>query len=233
MKQATQTPKERPVLFVFLILLCPAILSGALVLLRAEITNTAAILAIAYICRLLSLLVGFFGLGCAFRAANRGEALRGIAYLGVASASYGIMQLVAAVREIFCFANYPDYLADAIIGNLGAAIGNVFFFFLPYFLVYFVLYLIYFRGRAQETGELPFLSFRSRRAAAGMVATIALFLYQFIPQLFNTLSALLDEFGPTMTRTDIFYFVADYGFLILSMLVGYATLNIVQGYAEE
>ncbi len=236
MKQTNQipnTPSERPLLLTFLILLCPAILCGALVLLRAELTNSAVILAIAYICRLLSLLVGFFGLGCAFRAANRGELLRGVAYLAVSAASYGVMQLIAAVREILYFVGYPDYLTDAIIINLGAALGNVFTYFLPYFVVYVIMYLAFFHKKAALTGELPFFSLRDRRALAGLLATAALFFYQFILQLINTLSVFLDEFGPTMTQIDVFYIVADYAFLLLSMLVGYATLNIVQGHIEE
>ena len=235
MKQANlpDVPRMRPALLIFLILFCPAIVCGALVLLRAELTNSGAILAIAYICRLLALLVGFFGLGCAFRAANRGDFFRGFSYLGAASAAYGVMQLVAAGREIVYYIGYPDYLGEAILSNLGAAVGNILVFFLLYAVIYAVFALIFFHKKATVAGELPFFSLRDRRACAGLAATLALFLYQFIPQLINTLSAFLDEFGPTMTSTDIFYIVADYGFLLLSMLAGYATLNIVQGYIEE
>ena len=82
-------------------------------------------------------------------------------------------------------------------------------------------------------GELPFFSRRDRRTLAAALATALLFLYQFIPQLLDTLSTIMDEFGPAFTQADLLYTLLNSAFLILSMLLGYMTLGIVQGYEKE
>lgn len=217
----------------FLVALCPAILCGALVLLRAELKSEGAILAISYICRLLTLLVGFFGLGCALRAANRAELKSAALYLLATSGAYLVTQAIAAVREVFYFIDYPDYLIAAILENIGAAIANALLFFLLHLAVLLIVHYRHFRGKAAVTGELALFSRTDRRARAGALATLLLFLYQFVPQLISTVSAFVDEFGPSFTSSDLFYIAADYLFLFLSMLIGYVSLGIVQGYVEE
>lgn len=234
MKDNTKKPKgDGRASLCFLVALCPAILCGALVLLRAELKNEGAILAISYICRLLTLLVGFFGLGCALRAANRAALKSAALYLLATSGAYLVTQVIAAVREVFYFTEYPDYLASVIFENVGAAIANALLFFLLHLAVLLIVYYRHFRGKAVLSGEYPLFSRRDRRAKAGALATLLLFLYQFIPQIINTVSAFVDEFGPTFTNSDLFYIVADYIFLFLSMLIGYVSLGIVQGYVEE
>lgn len=233
MNKTKKTLDERPILYTFLILLIPSLLNGALVLLRAELTDATAILALFYICRLLSLLVGFFGLGCALRACNRGILRSAILYLLVSAGAYGITQLIAAVREILYFVGYEDYLSYALINHLGSALANTILFFLLHGALLILCYFAFFRGKAPLVGELPLFSRRDRRATAAGVATLLLFLYQFIPQLIETIAMFLDEFGPTITQTDIFLIVLGYLFLFLSMFIGYFLLSLVQGYEKQ
>lgn len=233
MDKMKRTRGDSRVFLCFLVALCPAILCGALVLLRAELKAEGAILAISYICRLLTLLVGFFGLGCALRAANRADVKRAVIYLLVTGGAYLITQITAAVREIFYYTDYPDYLVLAAFENVGAAIANALLFFLLHLAVLLIVYFVCFRGKAAAAGELALFSRTDRRAKAGALATLLLFLYQFVPQLINTLSSFLDEFGPSFTSADLFYIIADYLFLFLSMLIGYVALGILQGYVEE
>lgn len=233
-KHSQKRLSERPLLYAFLVALGPALLCGGLSLLRATLTSAPLVLAISYVCRFLTLLVGFFGLGCALRAANRGAWKYGLLHLAVASGAYAVIQAIAATREIIYINSlYPDDLAYTLFTNIGAALANVIGSFALFAAIYFVAYLAFFRGKRPVTGELPFFSRRDRRTLAAALSTLLLFLYQFIPQLINTLSTLFDEFGPTFTHSDLFYVLLDAAFLILSMLLGYTVLGIVQGHTEE
>ena len=225
---------EHPVLLCFLVALCPALLCSGLALLRSALENDAVILALSYVCRFLTLIIGFFGLGCSLRAACRADMKRATVYLAVSAAAYAVTQAIVSVPEILYINSiYPDDLGYTIFTNIAAALGNAIGFFLLFFAILFIAYLSLLRGKKLPTGELPFFSRRDRRTLAAALATLLLFLYQFIPQLINTLADLIDEFGPTFTQADIFYLVLEAAFLICSMLLGYITLGIVQGYVKE
>lgn len=233
-KHSQKTLSEHPFLYAFTVALAPALVCGGLSLLRATLTSAPLVLAVSYVCRFLNLLVGFLGLGCALRAANRGAWGRGLLHLAVASGAYAVIQAIATVREIiYINSRYPDDLAYTLFTNIGAALANVAVFFLLFAVIFSVSYLAFFRGKRPQQGDLPFFSRRDRRTLAAALSTLLLFLYQFIPQLISTLSTLFDEFGPTFTRSDLFYVLLDAAFLVLSMLLGYTVLGIVQGHTEE
>ena len=219
----------RPRACVYLAILAIALLTGGLLVVRSISENTAVILLLNYLCKLLTLLIGILGLGLAFFAAARRAHSSAAAALAVSTAGYAIPQTVGAVCTAIAYMEYDFGVTLGIM--LGTAFANTLLQLGLYVAVFFFAYLLILR-RGEVTSAPLLFSRRDPYTGVNLLAVSVLFVYQLAGQIYETVIFVLD-YAPNIYPSEIATMVFDFVFLVITMILSFVVLYAVELFAHE
>ena len=221
--------KQRsPFLPLFAVLLAMAVLNGALVLVRAEMTSTTAILVLYYACSLLSLFGTMIFLGAALFYLSRQMAGISCRILLLGEVISLIPLLAAAVRTAF---DYPDYFTDTLVTEILMALGNTILMMGIHLALLLLSHLLYFR-KAPAFG-MPRISLRhTRQGLANFTVVSVLFVYQIVAETITTVD-FVTTYWPNVYRNEIASIVFSYIYIVISLLLGYFIQYLTQAFLYE
>lgn len=217
-------PRKKHKTFSLVLLLLGA-LSGALSVARYLFPVGTFSLIVYYLCQLLTLFIGFLGLGAGFFFLAHRAYRTAARYPALAGAGLFLSLLIAGVTESF---NYIDYgFGDALVIQIGAAIINTGIYMLLYYAILLIAYLLFFRNVPKKHGAIAF--FHGRIAAAGALMAGILLLTKLPGEIADTLD-FVDVYWPNIASSEIAMMVFDYIFLALSLFLGYLSCSLAAMY---
>lgn len=206
-----------------LILFGVALVNGALLLVRAALSDSASffIQVLYYFCRLLSLFTEVAGIGGAILYLSQRETKNACLFLLAGAGASGLTLLIAAVREAFEFIDYD--LVGALGAYIGAAIVNFLLVLLVDVAILFFVWLIFLRR-----APLSLISLKP----ACVVVMIVLTVYQLFSMVPDTVGFITDYY-PNIYLVEILSIIFDYVFLAASAVLGYMIIRITQLFLTE
>lgn len=197
-----------------LIILGINLLAGVLSLLRLIALPDVVLLAITYLCQLLTLAAQFIAIGGALHCLARGCKKTSFLYLLLAIGGFLFALLIAGVAESFL---YLDVLT-VLLSQIASSLVNSLLYFLLYGGLLILVWLLIFK-RKNNTAPPPFFGSHPITHSSLLISG-GLLLAKLAFQIADTVS-FIDTYWPSIYTNEIISLVLDYIFLVVSALVGH------------
>lgn len=204
-----------------------ALVAAALVVAVSFVTDGTVYLVLQYACSLVSLFIGFAGLGAGFYYLAYGKAKDARLSVWIAGGATFLTQLAAAIVGTLPYAGAESYdFNGALIAQLTSAVLNVLLTLALHFAILFFAWLLFFRGKRPDW-PVRFFFPRDPLTRANLLTAAVILIYQLIGQIGKTM-AFLDTYWPNIYPNERAMLIFEYVFLLMSILLGYTIAHMTQ-----
>ena len=209
--------RSRIPLPLILILLGIDALAGALAALRLTGLPDFFLLAISYLCQLLTFGAQFLGVGAALHFLTVRDRKHSFLCLLLAAGGQLLTLLIAGVTESFLYLGFD--FANALLSQILSAIVNAIFYLAVYTVLLACAYLLCLR-RAIPCDAPPPLFGRHPVVLASVLISSVVLAAKLTLQIWDTV-IFIDTYWPSIYASETVTLVLDYVFLLVSAVIGH------------
>lgn len=204
-----------PLSFILLLLGIDA-LAGILAVLRLADPGDFFILAISYLCQLLTLSAQFLGVGAALRFLASRQMKHSLLCLLLAALGHLLTLLIAGVTESFLYLD----TVTVLIAQISSAIVNSALYFCFYVLLLLGAYFFCFRRLREPCLTPPPFFGKHPVTVTSCCFAAGIFVVELVFQIITTVE-FVDTYWPSIYTNEIVSLVIDYIFILLSAVLAH------------
>ena len=199
-----------------LLLLGINLLAGALAALRLFSLPDFFLLAISYLCQLLTLASQFLGIGAALHFLVKRQKKLSFLCLLLAACGHLLTLLIAGVTESFLYLD----VATVLLAQISSAIFNSALYLAFYVLLLAGSHFFWFRQAKTPCTTVPRFFGAHPVTAASLFFASAIFTAKLVFLIIDTVE-FVDTYWPSIYTSEIVSLTIDYVFVLLSAIIGH------------